>query len=209
MERASDAGGSADPVSPDGPDGLSLASTLCARLCHDLAGTVGALAAALAMTGKDGDPEALSLASDCAQELADRLRLLRSAWSADEEAPEPACLVAGLPGIERLQVDLSGLPVTLAEAPRRLSPNLLLLAAQSLPRGGSIRLAGEDGGLSLEIAGPRAGWPAVLGQCLDQPEGLQSAAASPRDVAVAITCLRAERLGLRIALDGPTRLVAR
>ena len=185
---------------------LSLAFTLGARLCHDLAGTLGALVGTLELAADGQDAEALELAVACAREASARLRLLRAAWSANPEQPDLPRLIAGLPGAERLTVDLSGVAPELTEAPGRLAANLLLLAAQSLPRGGSIRMAGDDGTMQMEIAGPRAGWPPRLAACLADAATLQSACADTREVGLAITCLLARQLGLTITLHSPQRL---
>ena len=207
MEQSSRIPGSTAPAS-DGPGGLALAFTLTARLCHDMAGTLGALAGTLELAAEGQDPEALELALACARELSARLRLLRAAWSADPEPAELPRLVAGLPGAERLTVDLSAMAPGLAEAPGRLAVNLLLLAAQALPRGGSIRMQGGDGAISIEIAGPRAAWPDTLGKCLSDESALQAACASTREVGLAVTCLLARQLGMTITLHSPLRLTA-
>ena len=107
----------ADQGLGDGQNGLPLAFTLGARLCHDLAGTLGALAGTLDLAADGQDPEALELAAACAREASARLRLLRAAWSANPEQPDLPRLIAGLPGAERLTVDLSAMRPELAEAP--------------------------------------------------------------------------------------------
>ncbi len=194
------------PRSDDSQDELSLALTLCARLCHDLAGTVGALAGTLELAAEGQDGDALALAVECAREVSARLRLLRAAWGANPDGCNLQGLTAGLPGAERLAIDLSGLAPGLAEAPGRLAANLLLLAAGSLPRGGSISLAGDNRTMLVEIAGPRAGWPAGLAACLADRTALRAACAHTRDVGLAVTCLVARQLGLVITLHGPLRL---
>jgi histidine phosphotransferase ChpT len=212
MERAAGAMGST--VAAQGTEGheavagdLALAATLCARVCHDLAGTIGALAGALTVATESGDAEALALAADCARDLAARLRLLRAAWGGEGDAPDPATLVAGLPGAERLRVDLSGLAAH-GPAARRVAANLLLLAAESLPRGGAIALSGHDAALSLEIAGPRAAWPEALAGCLADPHRSTRDAMTARTVGVAMACRVAGQARLPIALHGATRLTA-
>jgi hypothetical protein len=188
-----------------GLDPLALASTICARLCHDLAGSLGALTGTLELAAEDNDREALDLALVLARELAARLRLLRAAWGADGDVPAPETLLAGLPGADRLSLDTAGLR---AEAPAtlRLSVSLLLVAAAGLPRGGMIRVSGTDAHLELEIDGPRAGWPALLSQCLAHDESLLAACVAPRDVAVALACLQARALGRTILPSSATRL---
>ena len=185
---------------------LSLALTLSARLCHEIAGTLGAMSGLLDMVEEQPDAEALSLAASCGRELTARLRLLRAAWGNDD-IPALDDLVAGLPGIDRLNVDLSGIGVGLDAGLHRLAPNLLMLAASALPRGGAIRLSGSPS-LVLEIEGRQAGWPAALAGCLDGGAGAEAAAQNARDVGTAVTCLLASHLGIRLVCDGPRRLEA-
>lgn len=177
-----------------------LAFTLCARLCHDLAGAAGALSGSLEMAAGSADADALSLALDCARELTAKLRLLRLAWGTVGESPPIADLVAGLPGVDRLRVDVAGMG-ELADAPRRLVANLLLLAAQSLPRGGAIRLSGHAAAMSLAIEGPRAAWPQALGN--------DGAAVEAREVVIAVIRLLADDLGMKLIIQDQTHLSVR
>ena len=183
-----------------------MALTLATRLCHDFAGIVGALTAALDMAADGQEADALPLAQDCARELAARLRLLRAAFGDGEIDLDPAELAAGLPGAERLAVDLSGVAPGLDGVHGRLAANLLLLAARSLPRGGAIGLSAAPAAFTLEVAGPRAAWPEALARSLAAPENLAEAAGQPREVGVAMLCLLAGAMGLRITVDGETRL---
>ena len=187
--------------------GLTFAATLAARLCHDLAGTMGALTGMLDMA-VEGEPEALALALSCARELSGKLRLLRAAWSDDADMPELSSVLAGLPGTERLRVELPVPPEAMGGHARRLAANLLLVAAGALPRGGIIRVSGGDSGFFVEIDGPRAAWPAALEQCLAAPAALHAACTRSRDVSVAVTCLVAAQTGWRLIVQSPTRLTA-
>ena len=61
-------------------EALRLAELLCARLCHDLSGPLGALIGVLEVArDKQPDSEALALAEETAVQLAQRLKLLRAA----------------------------------------------------------------------------------------------------------------------------------
>ncbi len=184
---------------------VRLALTLAARVCHDLAGTAGALQAAIDMAAEGQEPDALPLAQDCARELTARLRLLRAAFGDAGAEEDLAGLAAGLPGAERLTIDVSG-AAGLDGARGRLAANLLLLAAQALPRGGSIRLSAEPHSMALEVAGPRAAWPAALAHYLADADGAREAEARPRDVGVAIVCLLAGAIGWQVVMESETRL---
>jgi histidine phosphotransferase ChpT len=143
-------------------EALRLSELVCARVCHDLGGLAGMLAGTLQLAHEDGDREAVALARDAADALARRLRLLRAALGPVAEplgAPGIADLSAGLG--ERLRVDASGLgsePLGAEQA--RLALALLLLGAEALPVGGTLRLTTDGQGALLVTAdGPRAAWP--------------------------------------------------
>ncbi len=191
---------------PAGGTELSLALTLATRLCHDLAGTAGALNAALDMAVDGQEVDALPLAQDCARELVARLCLLRAAFGGGDVPTDALQLAAGLPGGDRLAVDVSRLSGGVEGADGRLVANLLFLGAQSLPRGGTIHLSGQPGWLMLEVAGPRAAWPVALARSLADPVRLAEATGEPREVGVAIVCLLAREAGLRITVESETHL---
>jgi histidine phosphotransferase ChpT len=182
------------------PPPLRLAGTLCARLCHDLASTLGALTGTLEMAEAAPDAESLAVALACARELTARLRLLRAAWAPDGACDDLATLAQGLPGRERLRLDVregAGLDGTM----QRLALALLMVAASALPRGGAIRLGVRGSSLSVEVDGNGWAWPAAMAGCLEEA-GLDEAAGSPRGVACAMARLLAEEGGRTLRLDG-------
>ena len=188
-----------------GPDPLALAGTICARLCHDLAGSVGALTGTLELAVEENDREALALAMALSKELAARLRLLRAAWGTGSETPSPDTLFDGLPGAERLRLEAAAWQATAPDS-LRLSLSLLIAAAPGLPRGGTITLSGTDQRMHIDLEGTRAAWPALLAECLDSEAALLAACAAPRDAAIALACLQARAQHRAMKLDSPTRL---
>ena len=200
-------------------DPLRLPAAVAARICHDIAGPLGALAATLELLAEDGDPEALAIARESAAMLSARLRLLRAAWAEEVEVPGTRImqqLAAGLPNAERLRVTIS-LDAEMAPALRRLGLNLLLLAAASLPRGGDIHLGGRlsghlggpVGGLLVTIGGRDAGWPAALAECAASAAPADLDWPDPRGLAVPMACLLADAQGLRIDVLSETELSVR
>ena len=184
------------------------ATTVAARICHDIAGPLGALAGTLQMALEGSDEEASTLAVELVELLTARVRLLRMAFGGGE-APSPAALQAllpGLPGAERLRLDLSALPHTLPENLRSMTPMLLLLAATALPRGGMIALGVIEGELMLRVDGPRAGWPERLASCAQVGEASLADLGEPRGIAVLAACVQARGLGHELVLDSPTSL---
>jgi len=125
---------------------LRLAELLCARLCHDLSGPLGALIGVLEVArDEQPDSETLALAEDTAVELAQRLKLLRAAWGHDSDDLDVARLrgfADCLSSSRRVRLDLAGLESDAVFAPPvgRIVLNLVLLAAESLPGGGIVAL---------------------------------------------------------------------
>ncbi len=198
---------SVNPLAASTPDALTLASVLCARICHDLAGSLGALSGMLDILAEQPgpEPETLDIARACARELSDRLRLLRAAWGAESEAGDLAALLPGLPGAARLRVDLSRLATADCLATTRLCASLLLLAASALRH------------LSLRIEGPRAAWPAALSATtlaattlaatnLATTTQASTAPPGPREVGATMAILQAHALSLRVHVVSPQLL---
>jgi histidine phosphotransferase ChpT len=195
----------------DHTDTIRLAATLCARICHDLSGTLGAVSGMLELlqdrtTAAD---ETLALAFDGALAMEAQLRLLRAAWGANPTPlalPALRALAAGLPGAHRLVLDLGGLPVdsVFPSDVGRAALALLLLAAGSLRFGGQIVLAGSPVDFSLAISGPHAAWPSDLGACLRRDAAIRTAFDDPRGLALPLAILFARSTGMRLSLLSTT-----
>ena len=185
-------------------DRLQVADALCARLCHDLSGPLGTLTGALDLAAEDAAylAEALPLASESAQIMTHRIRLFRAAWGGDcgrLSSADLASLAAGLPS--RVQVDVSQLgPGPFDEALSRMLVNLMLLGAEGLPRGGLVRLIGEND-IVLVVEGPGAAWPHALLTALTDPAEI--AVNDPRTVQSPLAVLLARASGLRLSLLMP------
>ena len=198
MHAAQEMGGRAD--------GLRLAELLATRLCHDLSGPLSGLLAALGEAR--ADPQALPLAAEAARVMRQRLALLRAAWGDPAALPAGGLqgLAAGLPRAERLRLELAG-PLALAVLPPlvgRLLLNALLLAAESLPRGGDMTLEGDPHAtVVLGIDADGAAWPAGLAEMLADPDAAwRCVAAGGRGgrQQAALTALLAAQAGARVRL---------
>lgn len=182
------------------PDDFLLAELLCARLCHDLSGPIGAAAAGAELV-EDGiaDPETLALVAASSAAAAARLRFFRAALT-PAARPQPAGV---LHEHVRAYLDAvassSGPAISLSwrVAAAELSPdaarlllNLVLIARDSLPRGGSLEVC--EG--RVEACGDAAAPPAEVGRVLDgaPPDG-------PRGAQAALACRLAERAGGTLA----------
>jgi hypothetical protein len=189
---------------------LCLALLLASRLGQELSGPLARLGAALGESAQD--PDALALARDAALVLRQRIALLRAAWGGE---PAPLGrralrdLAVGLPNAPRLQLEFDSLEdePPFAPAAAQVVASALLLAAESLPGGGMLALAGEPGGsVVVTIAGPGAAWPAGLGAMLAGADAAWEAVAglaAPAGLPLlpgAMTALLAHRAGARASL---------
>jgi len=193
-------------------DPLRLAELVCARMSHDLGGTIGTLAGALELAE---DPavaaEALALANQAAAELRQRLELQRATWGPTAGSLDLAALrslAEGLPHARRCTIDVSALPEDTIFPPpfARVLLNLLLLASDALNGSGEVTLAGSGTDLIIAIAGPRAAWPSGLASSLTSEAGAWAALRDARTLQVSLTALLARALGLRLSLLMPAGL---
>jgi len=196
-----------DNIPGDTPGPLRAAELICARLCHDLASVVGTLDNVLDLAAEEAAPlpEAVGLAREAATELAARLRLLRAAWGPPEEAMTVAAmrtLATGLPNACRITLDTAALAPETDFPPEtaRIVLNLLLLAQESLPAGGTVRLAGCAGDLLIVIGGERAAWPAILPRCLAGEAAATAALLDARTLQAPLTALLARRAGIPLGM---------
>src|SRR6201993_5220201 len=146
------------------PDTLELAALLCSRVCHDLISPVGAIVNGLEVLDDDPKPEdrdfALELIRKSARTASARLQFCRLAF--------------GAAGSSGAQIDLGDAQnmakghiedgkITLTwNLPRLLLPknrvklllNMLVIAQQTIPRGGTLTVdpVGEGESMSFRIA---------------------------------------------------------
>jgi histidine phosphotransferase ChpT len=178
---------------------LRLMELVSAQLCHDIGGLAGTLEQALP-AGATCDPDPAKAALDA---LATRLRLRRAAWGPEAGAVSPErikLLAQGLPDRVRVDVSALGRGILLSAATGRIVLNLLLLAADSLPAGGVVVLAGAPDDLFVRISGPVAAWPAGLAQCLLNEAEARSALTEPQSLQMGLTALLAHVAGIRLSL---------
>lgn len=191
--------------------GLAIAEAVCARLCHDLSGGLGSLSMLLdmAVQSSGGGGELLGQSLQTAREVTARLSFLRAAWTTSGEAmsvPKLRALAAGRPSGRRVTIDLAHLDDTGVFSPgaARTMLNLILLGAESLPRGGALSMSGEASGAVLAtIQGPNAAWPESLAPCLADPAEAARLATDPRRVQAPLTALVAHAAGLTITILQP------
>jgi len=157
-------------------DALDLAALLCSRVCHDLISPTGAIVNGIEVLEDGGDAETKSFALDLikksARTASARLQFCRLAFGA-----------AGSAGAQIDVGDAEAMArgfiedgkVTLAwNLPRALLPknwvklllNMLIIASQTIPRGGTLTVdplgAGEATGFRITAAGLNARIPQAV-----------------------------------------------
>ena len=189
-------------------EALRVAEMLCARLCHDLSGLLGSLIGVVEIAREEQpESETLAVAEETAVEMGQRLKLLRAAWGMSEGAMDLIqlqTLADNLSNSRRMRLDLGGLEPDAVFPPpaARLILNIVLLAAESLPTGGIIALAGSpDSHVLTTIAGPRAAWPPGFATCLaDEAAAWKALTADPRNLQSALTALLSREHGFRLSM---------
>jgi len=152
---------------------VKLAQALCSRLCHDLVGSVSAIGSGLELIAEDrSDIDGpLDLMSRSADQTARRLSFFRIAFGLATGREGPATreeiqrLSANFFAGGRVRLDWSDAPELpagsiLPSVVTKVLLNVLLLAAECLPRGGdvAVRIAKfpEGYGLAVEAVGDGA-----------------------------------------------------
>lgn len=192
---------------------LRIAQLMSSRLCHDLVGAVGAVNAGLEMAG-DGsqDPaQALELVGVSAREVERRLAFFRVAFGLGSgakpggHAAEARTLASNLLEGGRVELDwpAAELPDSLTPTAAKLLLNMILVAQESLPRGGSlaVRFAAmpEGLGMALTSRGEGAALRAETRDALDLTA--PSDALSARGIHGRIAAVLAESLGGALEAD--------
>lgn len=168
---------------PDDTDTAELIALISSRLCHDLAGAIGAVNNGVELLAEEADAamreEAIGLIAQSAQDAARRLSFFRLALGASGSLQDGMNLLE-LARVAKAyfaggKVSLN-LPQQDADIPKALGKALLLglsLAGSALPRGGSLTLTPEGKGWSIRGEGTmlrlNEGIAAGFGQSADWP----------------------------------------
>jgi histidine phosphotransferase ChpT len=178
-----------------------IAELLAARLCHELVSPVGAVANGVEILEDEPEfaVEAAKLIGQSARDARRRLQFYRLAYGAVGE------ITTGKARAVALDLFQSGKPecdwpasLQLPPGLEKLTLNLLVVAAECLPRGGTIRLAATPGGLlsvTAEGTDPRLAAPTAELLSGLPPDVEQLTA---RTVQAAFTGVLAARAGIRV-----------
>jgi histidine phosphotransferase ChpT len=202
-------------------DALDLAALLCSRVCHDLISPVGAIVNGLEVLEEENDEEtktfALELIKKSARTASARLQFCRLAFGAAGSAGaqidvgDAEALARGFLEDEKTKLGWN-VPRTLLPKNRvKLLLNMLVIAGQTIPRGGSLTVAPVGAGEAMSFRITAAGLNARIPQHIPillagNPEGPVDAHA----IQPFYTGLLARNCGLAVTLtaEGETIVVA-
>ncbi len=193
------------------PDSLELAALLCSRVCHDLISPVGAIVNGLEVLDDDPKPEdrefALDLIRKSAKTASARLQFCRLAFGAAGSSGAQIDL-GDAQNVARGHIEDGKTTITW-NLPRVLLPknrvklllNMLLIAQQTIPRGGSLTVdpigEAETMGFRVTAAGLNARLPQNIADMLKADH---APAADAHSVQPYYTRLLAQACGLTVAL---------
>jgi histidine phosphotransferase ChpT len=184
---------------------LRVVELLSSRLCHDLVSPVGAVSNGVELLTEMGaDEEALSLVGQSAQAASTRLKFYRVAYGAAGGDLPPAELHDLMAAVLRdrhvsLNWDAAA-PAPLGPAGQKLALNMMALALEGLPRGGSltVTMAAHPGSIMVQADGAGAGLPDGVREAVDATLALENLTA--RTIQAYFTGRLAAALGRNLAV---------
>jgi histidine phosphotransferase ChpT len=205
------------PDTPVAPDALDLAALLCSRVCHDLISPVGAIVNGLEVLddAKNADDRdfALDLIRKSARNASAKLQFCRLAFGAagssgaQIDTGDAENMTRGFLEDDKTKVAWN-LPRTLQPKNRvKLLLNMLIIAQQTIPRGGTLTVDATGQGFRIRAAGLNARLPQNIA---DQLSGAHQGAIDAHAVQPYYTRLLAQASGLRasLAMDGDAVVVS-
>lgn len=148
----------------------NLSALMCARVCHDLVSPIGALGTALEVLEDDSNVEmhddAMNLVKLSARQASAKLQFLRLAFGAGGSAPgvigirELIRLIEGIYGEGKVSIAWNAQATELDKSVARILLNMTMLAVQSVPRGGEVKITTSETGpnmiVGMTATGPKA-----------------------------------------------------
>ena len=166
-------------------EALDLAALLCSRVCHDLISPVGAIVNGLEVLAEEKDEETQAFAPDLIKRSAGtalaKLQFCRIAFGAAGSAGaqidlgDAEAISRGFFEDDKTKVAWNLPRALLAKNRVKLLLNLLLIAGQTIPRGGRLTIdpigSGETMGFKVSAAGTNAKVPAAVAALLAGDSG--------------------------------------
>ena len=203
-------------------EALDLAALLCSRVCHDLISPVGAIVNGLEVLAEAKDEETKTFAMD----------LIRKSANTGSAKLQFCRIAFGAAGSAGVQIDL-GDAQTIARGfledektklawnlPRVLSPknrvklllNMLLIAGQTIPRGGQLTVdpigSGDTMGFKVSAAGTNAKVPPAVPPLLAGETGPEALDAHRIQPFYAGLLARASGVKVTMVMEGDAVVVA-
>jgi histidine phosphotransferase ChpT len=194
---------------------------LCGRLCHELISPIGAINNGVELLGEDDEDfvrDAMALIGQSGRKAGQRLQFYRFAYGASVTAggtpgggaPNIRELTAGLLDGGKVTCEWSAEAAALPAAWQKLACNMLVLAAEALPRGGSVTIAVPtqgQAGLKVTAVGAAINFTAEIRAAMAADADVH--ALTSRTIQSYFTARLAETVGTHLAADtgAPDRLV--
>ena len=196
------------------PDALDLAALLCSRVCHDLISPAGAIVNGLeVLEDKASDEEtktfALELIKKSARIASARLQFCRLAFGAAGSAGaqvdlgDAQTMARGFLEDDKTKLTWNLTRVLLPKNRVKLLLNLLIIAGQTIPRGGMLTVdpvgEGETMGFRIKAAGINARIPQAVPALLEGAS--ESGSVDAHAIQPYYAGLLARACGLKVALE--------
>lgn len=179
---------------------------LAARLCHDLIGPVSAISNGTELLA-DEDPDfvrdAVALIGDSARKAIRRLQFYRFAYGfrpGGVVSIAPHALVGELFEETPIACDYPEPVRALPLDWQKLACNLIAVAADALPRGGTLTVGCGKGAISVDVIGEGNGPSAEISQALALEAAVDEL--TPRTVSAYFAGLLGRQLGCRVLVTG-------
>lgn len=193
-------------------EALDLAALLCSRVCHDLISPVGAIVNGLEVLEESKDEEtktfALDLIKKSSRTASAKLQFCRIAFGAAGSAGaqidtgDAESISRGFLEDDKTKLAWNLPRVLLPKNRVKLLLNLLLVAGQTIPRGGQLTVdpigAGEGMGFKVAAAGTNAKVPPAVAALLSGDPG--DSALDAHRIQPFYASLLAQACGLRAAM---------
>ena len=203
-------------------EALDLAALLCSRVCHDLISPIGAIVNGLEVLAEEKDEAtkqfALDLITKSSRTASAKLQFCRIAFGAAGSAGaqidlgDAETIARGFFEDDKTKLAWNPPRVLLAKNRVKLLLNMLLIAGQIIPRGGTLTVeplgAGETMGFKVTAAGANARIPPAIPALLTAEPGGE--AIDAHRIQPFYTGLLAKACGLTVgmAIEGQSVVIA-
>jgi histidine phosphotransferase ChpT len=190
---------------------LRVLELLCARLCHELVSPVGAINNGVELLGEEDSDfvkDAVALIGESARRAGKRLQFYRFAYGSSTggstAGPDPRELVGGVLEGGKVKCEWPAEARTLPLDWQKLACNLVMVASEVLPRGGTVTirpLTAGASGIDVAAAGPTLTVSPELRAALTAAVAVDDL--TSRTVQAYFTARIAEQIGAKLSIAAP------